>query len=133
MSAVFGDAFYFLGLISRDDHAHSRCVAFSKHYRGHIITTSWILIEGGDALAKPPHRDRAIRFFDWLPSQPRVRVTPATETLVRRGLDRYKSRRDKEWSLTDCISFVVMGDEGITEALTGDHDFEQAGFTILLK
>ena len=45
----------------------------------------------------------------------------------------YRSRNDKAWSLTDCISFVVMEQEGLTEALTGDHHFEQAGFTALLK
>jgi len=50
------------------------------------------------------------------------------------GLDRmYQRRPDKNWSLTDCISFVVMQDHGITEALTGDHHFEQAGFVALLK
>jgi uncharacterized protein len=42
------------------------------------------------------------------------------------------SRRDKEWSLTDCISFVVMKERGLTEALTADHHFEQAGFKALL-
>ena len=35
--------------------------------------------------------------------------------------------------LTDCISFVLMSEEGIAEALTGDHHFEQAGFTALLR
>jgi hypothetical protein len=45
----------------------------------------------------------------------------------------YFQRRDKEWSLTDCISFTVMSDEGLTDALTGDHHFEQAGFTALLR
>jgi predicted nucleic acid-binding protein len=45
----------------------------------------------------------------------------------------YRGRPDKEWSLTDCISFVVMGERSLTEALTSDHHFEQAGFTALLK
>jgi len=44
----------------------------------------------------------------------------------------YSSRKDKEWTLTDCISFVVMKREGLGEALTGDHHFKQAGFTALL-
>ena len=41
-------------------------------------------------------------------------------------------RLDKDWSLTDCISFIVMRRRGLTDALTSDHHFEQAGFTILL-
>ena len=45
----------------------------------------------------------------------------------------YLDRPDKEWSLTDCISFTVMNDEGLAESLTGDHHFEQAGFSALLK
>jgi len=53
--------------------------------------------------------------------------------LHREGIQLYASREDKEWSLTDCISFFVMQREAITEALTGDHHFEQAGFVALLK
>ena len=45
----------------------------------------------------------------------------------------HKERSDKSWSLTDCISFVVMGEHGITDALTGDRHFEQAGFRALLR
>jgi hypothetical protein len=50
-----------------------------------------------------------------------------------RGLALYAARPDKEWSLTDCVSFLVMQDHGVTEALTADHHFEQAGFVALLK
>jgi hypothetical protein len=52
--------------------------------------------------------------------------------LFNRGLDLYARRPDKSWSLTDCISFVVMADRSSTEALTGDHDFERTGFRALL-
>jgi hypothetical protein len=45
----------------------------------------------------------------------------------------YAERPDKGWSLTDCIFFVVMRQQGIIQALTGDHHFEQAGFSALLK
>lgn len=58
---------------------------------------------------------------------------PASTQLLAEGIDLFRRRSDKEWALTDCISFVVMNDEKLAEALTADHHFEQAGFTILLK
>jgi predicted nucleic acid-binding protein len=60
-------------------------------------------------------------------------VVPATRRLLEDGVQFYRYRRDKNWPLTDCISFVVMEDEEIRVALTGDRHFEQAGFTALLK
>ena len=60
-------------------------------------------------------------------------VLPGSRESFQAGLELYRSRPDKEWSLTDCISFVVMKERGIAEALTGNRHFEQAGFTILLK
>jgi predicted nucleic acid-binding protein len=62
-----------------------------------------------------------------------VQVIPLDMQLHEEGIRLYASRADKEWSLTDCISFVVMQREAVTEALTGDHHFEQAGFVALLK
>jgi uncharacterized protein len=62
-----------------------------------------------------------------------VTIVPASDDLFRRGVDLYRQRPDKDWPLTDCLSFVVMNDHGATEALTGDHHFEQAGFQALLK
>jgi predicted nucleic acid-binding protein len=64
---------------------------------------------------------------------PKGKITPADPKLFDEGVKLFESRSDKEWSLTDCISFVVMQREGIAEALTGDHHFEQAGFVALLK
>ena len=68
-----------------------------------------------------------------LETDPRVELVQADEDLWRRGVELYSTRKDKGWSLTDCISFVVMKDQSITEALTGDHHFTQAGFVVLLK
>ncbi len=58
---------------------------------------------------------------------------PATMEWFERGLELYERRPDKEWSVTDCISFAVMTERGVSEALTNDRHFEQAGFQILLK
>jgi hypothetical protein len=53
--------------------------------------------------------------------------------LFERGLSLYLRRMDKDWSLTDCVSFVVMEEMALTDALTGDRHFEQAGFHVLLS
>jgi predicted nucleic acid-binding protein len=66
-------------------------------------------------------------------ADPRIQIEPCSDALFSAGLELYRRRADKSWSLTDCMSFVVMWREGITEALTGDHHFEQAGFVALLK
>jgi predicted nucleic acid-binding protein len=63
---------------------------------------------------------------------PRIEVTPLSEELYGRGLTFFERHRDKEWGLTDCISFVVMRDRGLTDALTADAHFRQAGFRPLL-
>ena len=64
---------------------------------------------------------------------PGVKIVAPDQALLDRGLALYRARPDKDWSLTDCISFVVMEREKIAEALTADHHFEQAGFLALLK
>jgi uncharacterized protein len=48
--------------------------------------------------------------------------------LWQRGWDLYRNRMDKAWSLTDCISFLVMQDAGLVDALPPDEHFRQAGF-----
>ena len=86
-----------------------------------------------DAMSRPPKRERFGLFLERLRSEPRMIVVPTTDELFETGLELYLRRPDKEWSLTDCISFVVMERDGLTEALTGDRHLEQAGFVALLK
>ena len=59
-------------------------------------------------------------------------IVPASQDVFEQGVELFENRLDKDWSLTDCISFIVMRERGLTEALTGDHHFEQAGFRALL-
>jgi len=79
------------------------------------------------------NRDVFIRFYDWIQHRPGITIVPATRKLLEDGISLYRYRRDKDWPLTDCISFVLMEDEKIADALTGDKHFEQAGFNALLK
>jgi len=65
-------------------------------------------------------------------TNPAHRVIPAAAELLQRGRDLFAARPDKAWSLTDCVSSVVMNDLAITDARTTDHHFTQAGFRALL-
>jgi len=62
-----------------------------------------------------------------------IRLIPASHDLFERGVAMYLSRMDQEWTLTDCTSFVVMRELGLTEALTADHHFEQAQMVPLFR
>jgi len=68
-----------------------------------------------------------------LRASPDTIIVPTTEQLLQDGIDLYDQRLDKEWSLTDCISFVVMQDLNLRDVLTADIHFEQAGFRALLR
>ena len=83
-------------------------------------------------MAKQRYRSAAIKLLTALEEDPNVEIIPLSEELYKRGLRLYRERLDKEWSLTDCISFVVMQERGLTEALTTDKHFQQAGFNVLL-
>jgi hypothetical protein len=133
MNGVFADTFFLLGLANPLDEAHARCVAFAKEPHGTLLTTGWVLAEVGDALAAPANRTRAARFVQAILHTPSFHVVPPAPAQLERGLALYARRPDRHWSLTDCISFVVMEEESLTEAATADHHFEQAGFRALLK
>lgn len=129
----FADTFFYLAVLNARDATHNRARSLSGKLRGGIITTEFVLLELGDGMIRPPARQTFVSLCDSLRRDPEVEIVPASTELWGAGFDLYADRPDKEWSLTDCISFVVMKDRGITEALTGDHHFEQAGFKALLK
>jgi predicted nucleic acid-binding protein len=133
MKIVFADTFYYLALLNPGDNRHQQALACTATLGGRMLTTSWVVMELGDALASPSTRSAFLQTLGQLRSDPAVTVLPPESASFEEGLKLYAARPDKEWSLTDCISFVVMQREGITEALTGDHHFEQAGFVALLK
>ena len=133
MNRVFADSFYFFALGNPHDAAHSRALAFNQSFAGQLVTTGWIMMELGDGLVLPRQRPIFIRLAAQLRTDPDVLFVPCEDDLMKAGVDLFGRWPDKEWSITDCISFVVMQREGLTEALTGDHHFEQAGFVALLK
>jgi uncharacterized protein len=132
MTLAFGDTFYFLAILNVKDAAHQKAVEFSTSHETALLTTAWVLTELADALADLRHRRAFRKVLDELRADASTIIVPPSEQLFEQGVDRYNARSDKEWSLTDCISFVVMKQHGVEDALTGDHHFEQAGFRALL-
>jgi hypothetical protein len=133
MKVVFADAYYYLALASKRDAGHERAIAISRDYRGDVLTTPWVLTEVADALAAPDQRHVFVAMLADLKSDAHTTLVAPTSRLFHAACELYSQRPDKGWSLTDCISFVVMEQHGITHALTADHHFEQAGFVALLR
>ena len=133
MKMVFADTFYYIALLSPNDAAHRRAVEFTRDYNELMVTTAWIVTELADGMAGVSTRQAFAHFHEAIRVDPQVSIVQPEQDCFDEGLQLYRARIDKEWSLTDCISFVVMQHQGITEALTGDHNFEQAGFKALLR
>ena len=133
MTHVFADTFYFFAILNPKDDAHQKALEFATRHEEPIVTTAWVLTELADGLAVTAHRGAFSRLVARLRADPDNEIVPPTEDLMARGIELYDARPDKQWSLTDCISFLVMQDRQITQSLTGDRHFEQAGFTALLK
>jgi uncharacterized protein len=133
MNRVFADSFFFFAIFNPHDAAHAKAIDLGRQHRGPLVTTAWVLTEVADGLAHTPHRKVFRRLIEDLEANKANLIVPANAEIFEKGVELYSARPDKQWSLTDCISFVVMSEEQITEALTGDHHFEQAGFKALLK
>ncbi len=133
MNTVFADAFYFVARLNRHDQHHERVLEFSRGFRARLLTSDWVLMEVADALAASECRGRVREFILHLRGPAACEIVPASRGLLDRALELYDQHADKQWTLTDCVSFVIMRECNLTDALTGDRHFEQAGFAALLK
>ncbi len=118
MKTVFADTYYFIALLNPKDPAHLRANDFSRISRAQLLTTTWVFTELADGLSRSPDRHLFRMVWDDFEHDPRSRLVWPDESLYRRAADLYDSRPDKQWSLTDCISFVVMQEQGLSEALS---------------
>ncbi len=100
-----------------------------------FVTTNYVLLELAALLTSPVKLPRAkmLEYIEAIKQAPYVKVVHIDERLDSAGWALLKSRADKDWSLVDAVSFVVMEERGIKEALTTDRHFEQVGFIRLLK
>lgn len=132
MTTIFADTSYYIALLNRRDLYHSRAVELTSAHNGSIVTTAWVMAELGSYFASGTQRGRFIALFEGLRSNPGVIIVEPDTPQFESGIDLYRRRNDKDWSLVDCISFDVMRERNIADAWTTDHHFQQAGFNALL-
>jgi len=135
MKRIFADACYWIALIHRNDELCAAADAAKEQLADAIlVTTDEVLVEFLNFInAKAPHlRATAAHVVEKLRSDPNVCIHEQSRSSFDEGLGRYKKFHDKEWSMVDCVSFELMAREGMREALTNDHHFEQAGFVRLM-
>jgi predicted nucleic acid-binding protein len=133
---VFLDTAFVIASAIESDAFHEKALELLKEIRARgiqMVTTHAIVLEIGNALAGPRYRRLAITALDSMETDDKVTIIPLTEELLEMGYKLYRSRMDKEWGLVDCVSFVTMKQLGITESLTADLHFKQAGFATLLR
>jgi hypothetical protein len=133
---VFLDSSYAIALSSPRDQHHAHALWLADHFeeaRTPMITTRAVMLEIGNAFARASRRAAGMALLDLLERDPDVEVVPLSEELYRQGAAFYRQHRDKDWGMTDCISFAVMRSRGVQRALTADDHFRQAGFRALLS
>jgi len=131
----FLDTAFAIALASKSDAFHQDALELAarlKKTRARLVTTRAVLLEIGNALSKRRYREGSASLLAALETDPQVRIMSLTNQLYHEALHLFRTRPDKEWGLTDCVSFVVMQQMGITDALTTDDHFRQAGFRVLL-
>jgi len=133
---LFLDTGYVIALSVANDRHHEQAARLAEQIEEHnvrLVTTHAILLEIANALSKERYHPAAVRLIESLENDRNVEIVPLSEKLFAQAFELYRDRSDKEWGLTDCVSFVVMKARRIRVALTSDKHFEQSGFRVLLK
>ncbi len=133
LNRIFIDTLFVIALINRRDQYHQQALDLAGQFEGHpFLVTDAVLLEIGNALARG-YKQEAIEIIAQFLAAEEVEVVWLTPRLFARGFALYKSHHDKAWGFVDCMSFLVMREAGVTQALTFDQHFVQAGFQALMR
>ena len=116
-SPIFADTSFFVALLNPRDALAASAREAARKYPAPVVTTEFVLIEVANFFSRPTSRDGYAEFVSKLKTDPQTKIVPASSAYFKRGLSLFTKRPDKEWSLTDCISFVLMEQRGIKQAL----------------
>jgi uncharacterized protein len=132
MTAVFADSSFYLALVNVRDGLHGAAVESARSFRDKSYTSEYVLSEVGNWLGRSGDKQVFVHLVEDLQADADTIIVPGDHSLFLSALDLYARRLDKDWSFIDCSSFVLMNNLGLTDALTADHHFAQAGFRTLL-
>ena len=137
MTVYFADASYWIALVTPTDRFHELAIEYGVLLENErILTTQMVLNEVLNPRSGTTRQRRmaAVEMIDQIGQNPQVTVIPQTPEQFKEAFSLLRNRADdKEWSITDCASFLAMWQRGIWNALTSDHHFTQAGFAVLLR
>jgi predicted nucleic acid-binding protein len=130
---LFLDTSFVQALLDRRDQYHPRAKSLRPvlDAASRVRTTEAVLVEVGNALGAYL-REAAVAFIDSCYETDNIEVVPIDTPLLKRAVRLYEMHQDKSWGLTDCLSFLVMRENGLTLAMSSDRHFIQAGFRALL-
>ncbi len=137
MAEIFADTGHWIALQIPEDTLHDTALSLAETIPlgSRIVTSELVLVEFLNYVSgrKPIERLESAKTWIGLHSNPLITIVPASDALLQRATAKFLKYKDKEWSLTDCASFIIMGERKIHDALTYDKHFEQAGFRALLR
>lgn len=114
MKPVFADTSYYLALVNAKDPLHEFAVDLAESLLGRVYVTEYVLVELGSALSRGSDRLVFLELLERLQTDDSVTMISAAPRLFRQGVTLFAGRPDKDWSLVDCISFVVMKQHRLT-------------------
>ena len=132
MTVEFAETSIYRTVLNPRDQWHKRAASLSRAVTAKTVTSEYVLCEFGAVMARGDHRALFVELVGTLREDKDALVIEASSDLFQRGLELFATRSDKSWSITDCISFAIMKEWNISDALASDHHFEQAGFRPLL-
>ena len=133
MADAFVDTSFVVALVNKKDQHHNVALDLAERFDGPgLVTTDAILLEIGNALSRN-FKQQSVEIIEHFLTSGNVKIVHLQPLLFRKAFELYKSHSDKLWGLIDCVSFVVMRDLVINDALTFDKHFEQAGFNIVIR
>lgn len=130
---IFVDTSFLLAVLNPRDTLHLRAQAWAEVITEPLLVTEYVIWESVNALSTPADRPKVHAALREIQTAPEWEWVSASPLFFATGVRLHGERGDKTWSLTDCISFLLMEQRHIRRALTYDHHFEQAGYEALLR